>query len=350
MLLYFALFLTLSHSARAEPITRIAFGSCCHQDRPQLLWEPILATRPELFLLLGDNVYVDTRDPARFAEAYARLDSARGFQQLRESCRLLGTWDDHDYGWNDAGKEYPLKQESKQAFLEFFRVATDDPWRSREGIYTCQSFGPPGRRVQVIVLDTRWFRDPLRKDTRPPEEREGSVGWYLPHLEPGPTLLGEEQWSWLRSTLEEPAEVRLILSSIQFAAEGRGMECWANFPRERARMLDLIAQSGAQGVVFLSGDVHFAELSCLDGPYPIYDLTSSGLAHSTGLETNLAWSRSTNRHRVAGMVEPGPNFGTLEIDWLAPEPALILRAHTLEGRVSFQQNVLLRSLRPSSSR
>ena len=53
---------------RLEPLTRpdarhaprrIAFGSCCDQDKPQPIWDAIIETQPELFIFLGDNIYGD---------------------------------------------------------------------------------------------------------------------------------------------------------------------------------------------------------------------------------------------------------------------------------------------------
>jgi alkaline phosphatase D len=74
---------------------------------------------------------------------------------------VLAVWDDHDYGANDAGAEYPMKAESQRMFLDFFGVAGDSPRRRRPGIYDARVFGPPGRRVQVILLDLRYFRSPF---------------------------------------------------------------------------------------------------------------------------------------------------------------------------------------------
>ena len=62
-MLYASLLTVLPLSA-AEPVTRIALGSCADQDRPQPIWEAIVAQQPQLFLFLGDNVYADTEDMA----------------------------------------------------------------------------------------------------------------------------------------------------------------------------------------------------------------------------------------------------------------------------------------------
>ena len=80
-------------------LQRIAFGSCVHQDRPQPIWDDVLATRPDLFLFLGGNIYGDTRELAVLEREYAKLAAQPGFQRLRAATKVMATWDDHDYGY-----------------------------------------------------------------------------------------------------------------------------------------------------------------------------------------------------------------------------------------------------------
>jgi alkaline phosphatase D len=220
-----ALALCLLSPARAadadkKAISRIAFGSCLHQDRPQPIWAPLLATKPELFLFLGDNIYADTEDVAEMRKMYAQLGAQPGYKKLLKACPVLATWDDHDYGKDDAGVEYPKKKESQQAFLDFFGVAKDSPRRKREGVYHAEVFGPVGKRVQVILLDMRYHRSKPKKDLKLPRNK----GQYVPNTDEGATLLGASQWQWLSKQLEVPAEVRLICSGIQVVAQDHGFE------------------------------------------------------------------------------------------------------------------------------
>jgi alkaline phosphatase D len=151
-------------AAPARPLSRIAFGSCASEARPQPIWAAIAATKPELLLMLGDNIYADTRDMDVMRAKYARLAAMPGFKALRESVPILATWDDHDLGVDDGGSDYPKKVESQRIFLDFFGDPEDSPRRKRPGVYDARVFGPEGRRVQVIMLDTRYFRSsPLRR-------------------------------------------------------------------------------------------------------------------------------------------------------------------------------------------
>jgi alkaline phosphatase D len=192
--------------ATDEPMRRIAFGSCASQERPQPIWEAVVAGRPDLFLFLGDNIYADTQDMDVMRAKYAKLAAMPGYQKLRATCPVLATWDDHDYGANDAGAEYPRKAESQRLFLDFFGEPAGSPRRQRPGVYDARVFGPEGRRVQVILLDTRSFRSPLKR--RPGAAR--GEGRYAPDSEPSATILGEDQWAWLQANGADACQGYLV--------------------------------------------------------------------------------------------------------------------------------------------
>ncbi|HYH64789.1 MAG TPA: alkaline phosphatase D family protein [Urbifossiella sp.] len=338
------------------PLTRIAFGSCGNQDNPLPILDRIVATKPDLFLFLGDNIYADIDEksnkliPAakitaeRIAAKYDVLKGLTGFQKLKDTCPLMATWDDHDLGANDAGGDFALKDASQKLFLDFFGAAPDDPRRTQKGVYTAAVYGPPGQRVQVIMLDTRYHRTKLQRAKAPlPGER---VPPYVPNSEPGATVLGEEQWTWLEAQLKQPAEVRLVGSSIQLVADEHPWEKWANFPKERERFYELVRKTGATGVVVLSGDRHLGEIS-LDATtagYPVYDVTSSGLNQGA-----KAWrAPEKNSHRVAAMPY-GDNFGMVLIDWSAKDPLLTLQLRDEDGDVMSAVKVRLSTLKPSGA-
>ena len=324
-----------------KPLQRIAFGSCAGQDLPQPIWEPIVGVKPDLFLFIGDNIYGDTQDMQVMRAKWALLGAQPGYQKLKSVCPVLATWDDHDYGVNDGGAEYPKRRESQQVFLDFFGEPKDSPRRKREGVYDARVYGPMGKRVQIILLDTRYHRTPLKKETEMRANRAVSI--LVPNTDPGATILGEAQWKWLEEQLRVPAEVRIIASSIQVVPEDHGSEKWMNFPRERERLFKLIQDTKAAGVLFISGDRHLAELSMMDGGvgYPVYDLTSSALNRSA-----KGWRRyETNRHRV-GTMNWGDNFGMITIDWERQDPQLRLQIRDVDGDVTIQRKVFLSTLQP----
>jgi alkaline phosphatase D len=305
--------------AQEAPLTRIAFGSCSHQEKPQPIWDAVLGYRPELFIFTGDNVYGDVTSAAmtELRNAYAAADKVEGIARLRAQVPVLATWDDHDYGQNDGGGDFAYRQHAKQLFLDFWGIDNDDPRTGRPGVYHAQTFGPPGARVQIILLDTRSFRSRLR----PTDERHAlGKEAYLPDPDPGKTMLGEAQWAWLAQQLRVPAELRLLVSSVQVLAEQHGFERWGNLPLERRKFLDLLAGTGAEGVILVSGDRHIGALYRLSEgvPYPLYEITSSGL--------NMAYAHNKDIGPLRlGAVYGQDNFGTIDVDWQAGEVTLAVR-------------------------
>nr|VDC59964.1 unnamed protein product [Brassica rapa] len=286
-------FLCTTTAEDSPIITRIAFGSCANQSAPQPIWEAINKYDPQVFIWLGDNIYGDIRKPnrlfgkertigpwrnsPRFVPSseeemkvrYAKAKANPGYSRLLRNARVIGTWDDHDYGLNDAGKEFDRKAINQRLMLDFLDEPLDSPRRKQAGVYASYTFGPSNKRVKVIVLDTRYHRDPLRSD--------GSI-------------LGDTQWGWLEEELRGPhSEITIIASSVQVISNLSAttgplfyMESWGRFPKERKRLFQLIDDTKRNGVIFISGDVHFGEITrydCAVG-YPLYDVTSSGLVQS----------------------------------------------------------------------
>ena len=86
---------------------------------------------------------------------YAKLKADTGFSKLMKTCPVLATWDDHDYGANDAGADYAKRVESQEIFLDFWGDASDSPRRKRPGVYDSHVFGSKGNNVKLCfgVLD-----------------------------------------------------------------------------------------------------------------------------------------------------------------------------------------------------
>lgn len=327
----------LDQSRTSQPIERILFGSCTKQEKPMPIFDVMLKQKPELCLFIGDNIYGDTDDMAVLKAKYDLLGKNAGFAALRNSCRTLATWDDHDYGVNDGGADYPKRVESQRAFLEFWQEPQYSVRWDRPGVYQAETFGPTGKRVQVILLDTRYFRSPLKRG-----EKRRVGGPYVPDDSPNKTMLGETQWQWLEEQLKAPAEFRIVATSIQCVAEDAGQETWSNLPKERDRFFKLITDTKAAGVILISGDRHWAELSKFDEgvPYAIHDLTSSSFnqLHARGTPTD-------NRFRVSPTTFHQENFGAITVDWKA-DPQITLEVRDMKGQPQITKSLKLSELTP----
>ena len=329
----------------AERITRVAFGSCARQERPQPIWDAIGARGPDLFVFLGDNVYGNTRDMTVLRDQYAMLAAKPEFRRFRQRVPIVATWDDHDFGENNADASYPMKRESKRIFLDFFDEPRGSDRRARAGgIYTSYVIGEAGQRLQLILLDTRYHRALFRRVAWPKAalRRFSGRGPFAPDEQTNGGMLGGAQWQWLEQELARPADLRIIATSTPFVSSFTGSETWANLPRERARLIELIRKSEANGTIFISGDIHRAELSTAeepDLPYPLWEMTSSGLNRSNMYE-------SFNRNRV-GEAYRGHNFGMIEVDWAAATPVLRLQACARDGATVISRDIELTALRVS---
>jgi alkaline phosphatase D len=332
-------------------VSRIALGSCAKQDRPMPIWSAVSSYAPDVLLMLGDNIYGDTEDMVVLRQKYDLLAADRGFGAVRNTVPIVAVWDDHDYGANDAGRDYPMRRESQHVFLDFFKIPNDAPVRKRQGIYRDIVVGPPGRRVQFLCLDTRFHRSPLK--SLPKEERVKGQGPYVPTDDPSATVLGHHQWDWLAVALQKPAEIRIILSSIQVASIEHGWEHWGNFPTERARLLRTIRDSEATGVIVVSGDRHSAEISRIPARddalvYPLYDLTASSLNEPLGSNRDDK-PDEPNVHRIGDRYH-GANFGTIDIEWGTADdgglPAVTLAIHDVDGKVVRSETIPPGGLEP----
>lgn len=323
---------------------RLAFGSCARQDKAQPIWRAIAAAKPHLFMFMGDNFYADAQTPAVLRQRHEEFKRVEALQQFRAEHAHIAIWDDHDYGDDDVGGEYPHKRLSQQLFCDTWNEPIDSPRRHRDGIYQSWRLQAGGRSVQIIGLDLRFNRTALMAD---PQRRSGYetmmrrialghaeevAGWYVPNPDPQATMLGQAQWDWLAEQLAQPADLRILLSSVQLAAEGTGWEGWANFPHDRQRLLALIKQHRAEGMLVLSGDMHYGEISRLDvpGSYPLWDITSSGLTE--------VWPVPTPNARRTQPVLAERNFGLLELDWEAG----LLRASICDEQGQAKRQVQIR--------
>ncbi|MEO1476680.1 MAG: alkaline phosphatase D family protein, partial [Pseudomonadota bacterium] len=265
-------------------ISRILFASCNDEEMDSPALRSIAAEDADLFLMIGDNVYGD-RDGRAYTSNDADLTELRAsfsdladrpeFQAVRSNHPMMVAWDDHDYGANDAGRNFAFRRFAERIHERFWGLDNQDVGKW-DGTYYARTFGPEGQRVQLIMLDTRFFRSDLEyTDDWGAEGKER----YLPASGPHQDMLGDDQWTWLSNELRKPADVRLIVSSIQVLPTVHGWEAWDKLPLERQRLFDLIERSGADGVVFVSGDRHasflYEDASVL--PYPAFEITSSSL-------------------------------------------------------------------------
>jgi len=220
---------------------------------------------------------------------------------------VIGTWDDHDYGINNGGKEFPAKERSQKALLDFLDEPLDSPRRSQEGVYWSYDYGSGERSVKLILLDVRYHRE-------------------APRVE-GMDNLGTAQWEWLEGELQDStARLNVVVSGIQVLPVDHRYEKWQDFPASRSRLLDACASADGR-VVFLSGDRHIAEFSRV-----VHEASGEELLEVTASSMTHSWKSfpgEANRHRIDSVYSEN-NFGTIEIDWDEGVASLQIRSEVGE--------------------
>ena len=290
-------------ATQASELYVIGFGSCITEKRDQPIWPAIKQENLDEFFFMGDNVYGDNEETGLLDDmkiAYA-LQKTK-FPKWLADIKVNAIWDDHDYGKNDGGFEYPLKSESQDLFLEFWEVAKDDPRWDREGIYFSEIRDIFNLKVNLIGLDTRFHRSPLGQTERP----------YSPIEDTSRTMLGKDQWKWLIDKFDQESDLNIIVSSIQVIPTNHGFEKWGNFPHERAKLIKLIEESKIPTII-ISGDRHKAGIYKLNN---LIELTSSSMNKPLPIYISKIWdliSKETDKHLIGNMYYP-ENYGTVTID------------------------------------
>jgi len=286
------------------PAFTLATGSCAYfneeqYDRPGKpygsdfqIFTSIEQQKPDLMLWLGDNVYLrepDFNTATGMIHRYTHDRATPELQPLLASTAHYAIWDDHDFGPNDSDGTSIYKDMAWDVFRNFWGNPT---------------FGVNGKRgcttrfqyadIDFFLLDNRYFRTPNYCKTCPDR-----------------TLLGKDQLEWfLASLASSTAPFKMVAIGGQVVTTNNSSEtCFHFFPAERDTILARIEREGIKGVVFLTGDRHFSELSILRNKAgnAVYDLTTSPL--TAGVYTDAA--KEANSLRVEGTLVTQHNFSTL---------------------------------------
>ena len=141
-----------------------------------------------------------------------------------------------------------------------------DSRRSRDGLYFNEILDIEGFKINLIVLDTRFFRSKLTSDKFP----------YTPTDNPDTTILGNVQWKWFEEVIEEESDLILVLSSIQVLPTEHVFERWDLFPHERSKIIKTLNSVETKSLI-ISGDRHKGGLYKKDS---LVELEKAGIPRS----------------------------------------------------------------------
>jgi len=290
----------------SKVLNSLYFGSCNRTDLDPKIWDTITNQDPEVWVWLGDIVYSENGSMKDLSKKYALQKQLPAYKKLEENTTILGVWDDHDFGENDAGASFSKKKESRKLLFDFLEIPKNHPAQEREGAYQSYCFGRGAQKVCLYLLDVRYFKEDYVKDSRSNQRYKKNDG----------LLLGADQWSWLEKELSaNDATINLFAGGIQLLSAEHPYEKWANFPLAQKRFFEILTKYSIQTPIYLSGDRHIAEASSQEirPNYWIYDITSSGLTHSYD-----SLEEEPNQYRISPLLTM-LNFGKIEINWETSE-------------------------------
>lgn len=308
---------------------KIAFGSCFleYWKNDLTIFDAIGRENPDVFAMIGDNSYCfepDWQSEHTIMLTHLRHRNNNALRRLISRVPTIGVWDDHDYGPGDADGRYAIKDHSLRAFQRCWAQASfglpDAP-----GLFSSVRVGP----AEIFLPDSRYYK----------------------HLE-GPQILGKAQLNWLLSSLRSSdAPMKIIASPTQVLPEHpvrNGWDCFRrDAPGELEAILSFIEENDIQGVVFLSGDLHMANLIHVGGRArgdkigpEFWELTSSPLANDPWKEPQMGTDPTLMRE-----VADKQNFGLVDIDLDRKDREIALILRDPEGNTFFEQYIPLSDLR-----
>ncbi|MBL0271739.1 MAG: alkaline phosphatase family protein [Chitinophagaceae bacterium] len=281
-------------------------GGCSYFNQPEYdrpgkpyggdssIFESMAKEKSAFMLWTGDAWY--TREVDYYSEwgLWYRASHDRAIpvtQNFLRSMPQFAIWDDHDYGPNDIGKNYILKEASRKVFNSYF--CNPSSGENGQGTYTMNSWGD----ADIFMTDDRWWRS----DDRMKDSVEGEPN-------PDKRMLGEQQMEWLKnSLLFSKATFKIIAMGSQVLNPVSPFDKLSKFPVEYDELMNFLKEYKIEGVLFLTGDRHHSEIIKVNRPgmYPLYDITVSPLTSGTH---SFGGAEKNNPYRVLGIDEK-QNYG-----------------------------------------
>ncbi len=280
------------------------------------IFESMAREKAAFMIWTGDAWY--TRDVDYYSEWGLRYRASHDrsipiVQNFLKAMPQYAIWDDHDYGPNDIGKNYILKESSRDIWKKYW--CNPSYGENGQGTYTMTTWGD----ADVFLTDDRWWRS---------DDRMKDSLYGFPNYEK--QMLGEQQMEWLKnSLLYSSATFKIIVLGSQVLNPVSPFDKWSRFPAEYEEMMDFLKEYKINGVLFLTGDRHHSEIIKVDRPgtYPLYDITVSPLTSGTH---KFGGSEKNNPYRVLGIDEK-QNYGRFSFSGIRGSRKLLVEYLGIKG-------------------
>ena len=277
----------------------------------------IHSVSPDFMIWLGDNFYLRETDwysKTGYHKRATHSSSLPQLQPLLASTHHYATWDDHDYGPNDSDRTWKLKNTAVETFQTFW---ANPPFDIDLGGGITNYF--QWADCDFYLLDNRYHKSP--------------------NSQPG-VVLGERQLEWLKSMLlESEASFKFIsVGGMVLSTAARFENLALAAPKEREDLIKFIQEKEIKGVIFLTGDRHFAELSLIEeeGKVSIYDFTTSPL--TAGPASAFA-REEQNENRVSGTTFFDRNFAEISVKGDLKNRIAILKLKNSNGEEIWSREI-----------
>jgi alkaline phosphatase D len=306
------------------PAFRFLTGSCAYinqteHDRPgrpyggeYQIFTNMATQSADFTVWLGDNFYYREPDWNSWTGIVNRntyMRSTTEMQALFASSHNYFIWDDHDYGPNDSDKGFYNKEKTLEAYKLFFPNPTFGT-EEMKGVISSFQWAD----ADFFLLDNRWYRDPNNLKAK------------------DKTILGEKQLKWLFDNLvSSQATFKFVAMGGQFLSTAGLYETYYGngFENERQAIIDFIYEHNIKNVIFLTGDVHFTEISVLkaDGKPTIWDLTFSPFTSGP----NTKGDAFNNTLRVPGTLVMERNYGLIDVNGVNKERKIDIKCFNADN-------------------
>ena len=299
---------------------RFLFGSCSWWKDSDYPIMQTMAKHPADFMLwLGDNLYLEPSDYDRaegMSKKYARVRQHNSLNTLLTSKPQIATWDDHDYGRNDATRDWIFKEEARNIFSKYWinpSYGTPDV----PGIQTQFRLSD----IDFFLLDGRTFRD-------------------SPNMLEPKQMFGSDQLRWLKNNvLNSRARLKVLISGSQWLNPMNTFEGWNLYSKEQSEFLSWLNEKNIPGVIFLSGDRHFTEVlqQKREGTYPLYDITCSPL--TSILVKELKDIEKNNPFRLDGTLVMQHNYCEMNVTGDKDNRIISISSYSAAGDILWNKKI-----------
>ena len=293
----------------SKRLTHLQWSCCADPRTAQPLWNKMAADPADLYIHVGQHFPITDKSKMTPEELLTGFNQQSDFINFRSKVPVMGVWDEDDYGTlspANNGEHNPDRENSRLQYFKFYNLDSERIDPRQRGIYHSVILGDSRHKVQILFLDTHFFRSDLVFNKTPKFPK----GPYVPSKNKKTTILGSEQWAWLQKEFKTPVEFRILVTPTQFISSEQGQESWALFPESKKAMLNLLQKQNEKFTLFLSGNRLHGEMQKLKDKkgHVLLDVTAGGINRVSPS------AYIPEASRVGSWLEE-PNYADLQIDW-----------------------------------